>query len=258
MKRLLIVVAILFLLSGSIAIGVKAQLISTIENYYYTVNISVYSPYGFLQRDLVHDDPDSMDSAYATETEILGNIEWMRLSIIDYNIRNNLTEEEATYHLKNGTEYESHWSTYLDRFYHDGDRGISISFIPLFPANLTVMEKFEINSESFQVQSTVLTKYSSEERETNYAPYHFESTYGIYDVDSYWDKKTGVVTEETVTIHHQHDGEEVYTITETYKIKEPSVWAIPEFPVFLVLPLPMTAIVLGALLYRKKQHKFLK
>jgi len=83
----------------------------------------------------------------------------------------------------------------------------------------------------------------------------------LYNVTDYrkicYDAKIGIFleSESKLFVYNPTNTNLNQTIQEFVVINDTNVWAIPEFPSFLLLPLLMTAVAIGALLYRKKQSK---
>jgi len=86
----------------------------------------------------------------------------------------------------------------------------------------------------------------------------------LYDVKNdheiCYDTQTGMCLElETkLFVYNPTNTNLNQTIQEFLVIKDTNVWVIPEFPSFIVLPILMIAVAMGALLCKKRQLEFLK
>jgi hypothetical protein len=102
------------------------------------------------------------------------------------------------------------------------------------------------------INGTSFREYSGSFRETNHIEVNNTGIEGqVYSyMNLYFDKQTGVLVEYYLTSVYTAAPNQ--TITQHLVIKDNSVWAIPEFPSMLILPLIMVASALAVILYKKK------
>jgi hypothetical protein len=107
------------------------------------------------------------------------------------------------------------------------------------------------------VNETVSRNYTSGARETDHFILTYQGSDGnnnyVEHVDYYFDKATGMLVQLNDVKAYSSPAE---TITTFWKIKSSSVWAVPEFPSVLILPLFIAATLLAALAYRKKRTEY--
>jgi hypothetical protein len=106
------------------------------------------------------------------------------------------------------------------------------------------------------VNETVSRNYTSGARETDQLILTYQGSDGnnnyVEHVDYYFDKDTGMIVQLNDVKSYSSPAETIQTF---WKIKSSSVWAVPEFPSVLSLPLFTAATLLAALAYRKKTHR---
>lgn len=156
------------------------------------------------------------------------------------------TRNVATY--KNGTKNE------YDTGYNPGKYKFENNVNDMFiMPNLKPNDKILASDpDSLTVKETVTRNYQNETRETNHVsfPPYFLSD-GNYEVtvESYYDRKTGVLVEKKTNFYEKDNPETVLTISFT--LKETTIWTIPEFPSLAIVMFLVPATLLGAILYRK-------
>jgi hypothetical protein len=188
--------------------------------------------------------------------------EYLKVTIISINGSRVLTQNVI--HLNNGTEailkaeYDLA-SGGID--FIEGEEYMNEAFLFLHavePANLNPNDRIYPFSEiELFVSGAVRKSYSGAERETNFfsrnstavpAPYYY-----VYDL-AYFDKTTGALVERYYEVA-SIDGQGGFLISLT----QSSVWVVPEFPSFIVLPSLIVATLVGVLLFkRKRQHTIQK
>ena len=125
----------------------------------------------------------------------------------------------------------------------------------IFAANLNPNSRIYPSSSKnpWVVNGTVMKSYSGVERETNFFDYtHVTGDYHVYQ-SFYFDKTTGALV-EYYEEWASSDSINGYSINLT----QSSAWVVPEFPSFILLPILMIAVAGGALIFKKRQLKFLK
>jgi len=156
------------------------------------------------------------------------------------------TRNVATF--KNGTknEYDSGYNPGKNEF----DNNVNDMFImPNLNANDKILAS---DPYSFIVKETVTRNYLNETRETNHVsfpPYFLSDGNYKVAVDSYYDRKTGVLVEKKTNFYEKDNPEAVLTVSFT--LKETTIWTVPEFPSLVIVMFLVSATLLGAILYRR-------
>ncbi len=166
---------------------------------------------------------------------------------------------EETYHFQNGTERTINFAANLQTGENDNP--------PLrFYALTYLLQSFKlIQSQSTAINYTDSKTYQDGSREVNVVSFLDNSDTLVnatqYPQELTWeihyDKQTGIFVEaRTKTFTHNPDNKNLNsTFQQICLITSTNVWTVPEFPSFLVLPLLMTAVAMGTLLYRKKVNQ---
>jgi hypothetical protein len=158
------------------------------------------------------------------------------------------TRNVATY--ENGTrnEYDSGYNPGRYEF----ENNVNDMFIM---PNLNANDKLLASDpDSLVVKETVARNYLNETRETNHVsfpPYFLSDGDYKVTVESYYDRKTGVLVEKKTNFYEKDNPEAVLTISFT--LKETTIWVVPEFPSLVVVLFLVPATLLGVMLYRKMQ-----
>jgi len=241
MKRLLIVAIILFLMVSSLFSIVKCQS--------YEIGVSKGDTFSYASGNTFYIDNQSYFQ-YKNET-------WNERYVIGDFSSDHILHMNLTMFYPNGTEearlvgalIESNWT---------GGYSLVIS-----PRNLGVGSSFPYNFETYSVDETVQRSYQGGSRETNVVRVN-SSAIGYYPryLEFQFDKLTGVVVkwyQENVDFIYPSSTERVeYTKVSSFNLTSPPFWTIPEFPSFILMPLLMITVAMGALLYKKRQLKFFK
>lgn len=186
-----------------------------------------------------------------------------------------LMEDNKTSHveLRISTVNSTHITTFVAVYYTNGtyfgDRG-SINLltgesygpyaaIAIIGANLNAGDLIHPDgTDGVKITDSVTKNYESGSRATNHIrKTDTNQTTGISVVlDQYFDKATGVLVEEVVTTT---DSATSSTIVEKRVLASTSIegWVVPEFPVFIAVPLFMAATAFVVLAFKKK-HLFVK
>ena len=207
------------------------------------VNVDDWFKYGDITVNWSSNNPNA---TLPPGSEELNETEWMLLSV--KNVSGTTITFQSTRHFKNGTERIE--SGYLDIDTGDTENmgGAAIS------ANLEVNDTLYTGS-TVKINETVVRTYSDGVRETNHLNVTLEESLMQYyyrrTENFYWDKPTGIVVEQYVEEIEQTE-EYLTTYSASVRITESSVWVIPEFPSFLILPLFMITTLLAVIIYRRK------
>jgi hypothetical protein len=207
------------------------------------VNVDDWFKYGDITVNWSSNNPNA---TLPPGSEELNETEWMLLSV--KNVSGTTITFQSTRHFKNGTERIE--SGYLDIDTGDTENmgGAAIS------ANLEVNDTLYTGS-TVKINETVVRTYPDGVRETNHLNVTLEESLMQYyyrrTENFYWDKPTGIVVEQYVEEIEQTE-EYLTTYSASVRITESSVWVIPEFPSFLILPLFMMATLLAVTVYRRK------
>lgn len=116
--------------------------------------------------------------------------------------------------------------------------------ICFFGANLNAGDQLFPSSVNPKIKETIVRNFPEGTRELN----HFTSSSSEETYDIYFDKKTGVFVDASITIKFQDNT----MFTQHWVLKESNVWAVPEFPSLLILSGLMVAVPLIAIAYRKR------
>jgi hypothetical protein len=203
-------------------------------------------------------DSNRANATYPEEYAGINNTAWIKRTITD--ISNGLIGTEITIHFKNGTE--SSEAQTMDWTKEDNITHYSITLPVIIPANLNVNDKIANIENALIINKTVTIGYSDGVRETNIVNYTtvYPTIYlnglpvntTIYFV-TYYDKVTGVPVESYSDMVQTGGFNERQT--DTFKLTESSIWAVPEFPsITIVLVLAIGAVV-SAVAYKKRSLK---
>ena len=191
----------------------------------------------------------SSNDPSATIPELLNATEWAMMSIVDVS-GTNVTGQMTT-HYKNGSEEIVGGYVDIDT----GEGGNMTLFV--ISANLEEDDPIYTSGlySTMKINETIVRTYPDSTRDTNHLNITTEfSMVGFYQYMSlnyYWDKSTGILVETSTDEIHQM-GDYVTNSSLLSVITDSSVWIIPEFPSFLILPLFMIATLIVVIIYRRK------
>ncbi|MCJ7652539.1 MAG: right-handed parallel beta-helix repeat-containing protein, partial [Actinobacteria bacterium] len=150
--------------------------------------------------------------------ELLNNIERVRVEV--KTITGSVIAYHSTMYLKNDTEQilpDSTWDVAPTGSY-------PLAGIFLFiGANISAGDGLYQPASSLRVNETVIRTYNGEPRETNHfngSTYYYDAD---YDMDCFWDKKTGILTEELLKQHNTP--EDSYSIE--LNMTDTNIWGFP-------------------------------
>ena len=178
----------------------------------------------------------------------LNRTEWVRVTVTE--ISGSKINVHVTTHYRNGTEAE------VDGF-SDIDTGETTpSEVPPFiSANLDSFDAINPSApDPYYVNATLVRDYANSQRETNLLRFEetsVSSEVGEYtrNSDYYFDKNTGVLVEYLFEFSYTGLSSMRYV-----KLVSSNVWVIPEFPVWIILPLFMI-VALSAIAIKRKVFK---
>jgi len=237
MKKIILLAFILLLFSTAMVVTVVAQ------QRIVGVSVDDWFKFGDITVNWSSNNPNA---TLPPGFEELNETEWVLLSV--ENVSGTTITFQSTRHFKNGTERIE--SGYLDIDTGDTENmgGAAIS------ANLEANDTLYTGS-TVKINETVVRTYLGGVRETNHLNVTLEESltqYYYYRTENfYWDKPTGIVVEQYVEEIEQTE-EYLTTYSASVRITESSVWIIPEFPSFLLLPLFMIVTLLAVIIYRRK------
>jgi len=175
----------------------------------------------------------------------LNQTQWLRVTVTD--VSGSKISAHVITHFRNGTEEE------VDGFC-DVDTGeVSQDGIPPFiGADLNSFD--EVNpsaSEPYYINATIVRDYPDGQRETNLLSFvqtEENEQVGTYTRTTtyYFDKAKGVPVEFLYDFYYTGLRSTVH-----YNLVSSNVWVIPEFPVWIILPL-FIAVALSALTIKRK------
>ncbi|MFB3890338.1 MAG: hypothetical protein ACE14S_12695 [Candidatus Bathyarchaeia archaeon] len=221
MNRRNILAFLIFLLSCSTITGTAhAQTsVGVAPEDVFTYEFSAY---------FVSDNPDAVVPQQLVEDN---KTEWVRFVITE--VVNSTVYYGVLQHLTNGTEITSQ---------SEEDVATGVGGFPIIRANVSANEVlYESMSTSF-VNETLTRTYEGGTRTVLRVIWN-DTDY----IDAYFDRETGMPVELHVRFIATEDGYAEYV----YQLIDSSVWAIPEFPSALALPLLAAAIAVAALFYRR-------
>jgi hypothetical protein len=189
-------------------------------------------------------DPNATISASFLEINMT---EWYRITINE--VSGPDVKINTTWRFTNGTEVLGTGNVNVETGIYYPLQG----FWAIYAANLNAGDSVRpTGPDRSTVNETVVRDYGpGGTRETNRLNQIFQDTDAGYTEfrTTYFDQQTGML----VDLHSQLVyADPAVTLTFVWEIKDTNAWTVPEFPVFLILPLFMIAIVLAALVYKKK------
>jgi hypothetical protein len=182
----------------------------------------------------------------------LNDTEWLMVTITNVQFTN--VTGQMTQHYKNGTEQ-------LGAGYVDVATGIGENLTMFVIAtNLNANDSIYTTGfyTSWIINETVPVVYSGIPRLANH--FNVTATYSLGNTtlnqteNIYWDRSTGVITNISIDFSNQT---EPYLTTMNYgiQITASSVWVVPEYPSFFILPLLMAITLPAVIVYKRKRTK---
>jgi hypothetical protein len=177
----------------------------------------------------------------------LNQTEWLRVTVTG--ISGSQISTRVTTHYRNGTEISADGSCNIET--GEGSGGP-----PFIGANLGKNDLVNPSaSESWYINETVTRTYKDGPRETNHLNLEYtgnSSEIGEFNTvyDYYFDKNTGVLVE--------YNSEFSYTgLTSIARstLTSSSVWVIPEFPAFIILPVFMMMTLFAVAAKKRLFHR---
>jgi len=177
----------------------------------------------------------------------LNHTEWLRVTITG--VSGSQISTRVTTHYRNGTETSSDGFSNIDT--GEGSEGP-----PFIGANLGRNDLVNPSaSEPWYINETVTRTYKDGSRETNHLNLEFtgnSSEIGEFSTvyDYYFDKSTGALVE--------YSREFAYTgvTSTTYStLISSSVWVIPEFPAFIILPVFVIMTLFAVVAKKRLSHR---
>jgi hypothetical protein len=170
--------------------------------------------------------------------------EWYQATI--QSVTDSVVEIQTTWRFQNGTEIKG--NEVID--VATGNGGSMLVYAP----NLNASDYlYPSGNSQWKVNETVNRTYMTDTRETNHITEtrtDLGSDYVYGYVSIFFDKKTGILVEAYLKYVYSQTPDQTFSRLVT--IQESNVWAIPEFPSFLILPLFMIATLVAVIVYRKK------
>jgi hypothetical protein len=155
---------------------------------------------------------------------------------------------QSLWHFTNGTETSATGTINVDTGVSNG------GFWAIVAGNLGVNDILHPSGQDgITVNETVNRNYAGVARETNHLILTYQGNDDsnfIEHVDYYFDKETGMLVQLSDAKVYSNPAE---TTTISWKIKDSNVWAVPEFPSVLILPLLMTATLLVVIVCKRKR-----
>jgi hypothetical protein len=179
----------------------------------------------------------------------MNRTEWIRVTVTG--VSGSQISTRITTRYRNGTEISSDGTC-------DIETGETAGGPPFIAANLGRNDLVNPSaSEKWYINETVTRTYRNGPRETNHLNLEYtgsSSDAGEFSsvYDYYFDKSTGVLVEYNTEFSQS----QLTTITHS-KLISSSVWAVPEFPVFIILPL-IAMVTLCAVAAKKRLFRQLQ
>lgn len=173
----------------------------------------------------------------------LNQTEWLRATVTG--VSGSQISTRVTAHFRNGTEISSDGSCNIDTGENPGGP-------PFISANLGKNDLVNPSaSEKWYINETVTRTYKDGSRQTNHLRLEYvenSTDVGEYNriYEYYFDKNTGALVEYKYEFSYTG-----LTSIQQSKLISSSVWVIPEFPAFIILPL-FAMITLFAVAARKR------
>lgn len=155
----------------------------------------------------------------------------------------------SAYYYSNGSAFSGRGNVNLLNGTSYGD------FVAIIGANLNAGDKIHPDgTDALTIKETVNRNYESGSRPTNHISVSVRNDTDGYTAtrDQYFDQATGILVEETSRTDTDNPSS---TTIITWKINSGSIWAIPEFPALIAIPLLMIAAAFSAIAYKKKLFK---
>lgn len=216
------------------------------------VNVGDWFKYGDITANWTSDDPNA---TIPLAVEQLNNTEWTMISIVD--VPDTSVTGQITTLLKNETEETV--GGYVDI---DTGEGENMTFFAI-SANLGVNDAIysSFTYSAMKINETIVRTYPDSTREINHlnitTELNMTGFYQYLSMNYYWDRSSGFFVEMSQEQTSQIGG---YLTTWSFslRITESNVWAVPEFPSFLLLPLFIMATLLTVIVYRRKHSNELR
>jgi hypothetical protein len=177
----------------------------------------------------------------------LNQTQWERVTVTD--VSGSKISVQVLKHFRNGTED-------VQNGFCDVDTGeTTVAQVAFIGANLNIYDAINPSaSEPYYVNATLFRDYAGGQRETNLLEFDVtdeNEQVGTYTriTRYYFDKATGVLVEFFYDFY--------YTGLETivrFDLVSSSLWVVPEFPAWIVLPLFVTG-ALAALAFKRNAFK---
>jgi len=191
--------------------------------------------------------------------EEMNQTEWILFSVEGI-LGTNITFQ-ATEHFKNDTDrIRSGWIDIDTGDSSEDTNETRYMTGMVISANLDVNDTVytSVGYLTWKINETIVRAYLDEVRYTNHLNMTMESSMDNVSTCSsmnlYWDKPTGIINEYFTEVTINQTGEYLTTWSLLARITESSVWVVPEFPLFLILPLFMIATLLAVIVYRRQKN----
>lgn len=187
-----------------------------------------------------------MDTPQADLVE-LNQTEWAKVTVTE--VSGSQIKTQLTTHYRNGTEVNS------DEIC-DIETGETSGGPPFIGANLGENDLINPSaSEPLVVQYTIIRNYENSQRETNYLKLEDignTSEVGEFSriYEYYFDKSTGALVEYSYEFSYTG----LTSITQS-KLIASNVWAIPEFPSLIILPIFMMITLFAVAIKKRLFHR---
>lgn len=183
-------------------------------------------------------------STVPAELVEMNQTQWIRATVTG--VSGSVISTRVTTHYKNGTEVSSDGSC-------DVETGESSGGPPFIGANLGKGSLVNPSaSEKWYINETVARSYRDGSREANHLNLQYSensSDIGLFtrSYDYYFDKSTGVLVEYSSEVSYSGST----SVTQS-RVVSSSVWVIPEFPSFILVPLFIVMTLLVAVAVRRR------
>jgi len=245
LNKIFLIVLILALLETTLGAHVLA------EERAVGVSPGDWFKYGDVTFEWSSDDPNATFPVEYEQWEMMEEAEWMSISIQEVSDTN--ITLEAAWHPTIGSDWTSGGYIDIDTGYGENSSLFVIS------AGLVKGDRVYTAGgySNVYITETIVRTYPDSPRETNHLNMTMEYELGehYFDISMnwYWDKETGILVEMLIDWKDQRE-EYLTTWSMMARITESSVWVVPEFPSWALIPV-FIGLTTALVLYKRRLLK---
>ena len=169
--------------------------------------------------------------------------DWFRFTVT--NVSGTTITFDTLHHWKNGTETTG---TYVEDI-------VTTTIHHAIGANMEVGDQIQapnIFSTGYIIDETLDWEYGNMTRETNHARLNMNMTGIVLNVDTWWDKASGIQV-KVIDNSSMTSAQGNATWVSTAELVDTGVWVIPESYTWTVMLLMVTASTVSLVLYKRKR-----